>query len=147
MKYLRLLLSASVITILFASCAGNNGLQENPPANIEDAYYENGPEGITLYIPVNSIPSNKIKLQEVYFRNKIANLVRSPDKPSLYIAIFRNSKSDIIMSSDPKEEYWNKVPQKGREMDFDIKEDEAVLIYTQYSKVKYYKLTSVKERE
>jgi len=34
MKYLYLLLSATIVTVLFASCAGNKDLQEKAPANL-----------------------------------------------------------------------------------------------------------------
>ncbi|HSM64385.1 MAG TPA: hypothetical protein VK833_10645 [Gillisia sp.] len=146
MKYLYLLLSATLITVLLASCAGNKDLQEKAPANMENAYYTSQGESIILYIPVSSIQTNRVSLDSVYFRNKKADLTTSPDMPGVYMATFEMGKPDMIMSIDPKEEYGNKVPQKVEKMDFDLKEDEAVLIYTQNSNVKYYKLTGVKER-
>ena len=146
MKYLYLLLSATLITVLLASCAGNKDLQEKAPANMENAYYTSQGEIITLYIPVSSIQTNRVSLDSVYFRNRKAILTTSPEKPGVYMATFETGKPDIIMSIDPKEEYGNKMPQKVEKMDFDLKEDEAVLIFTQNSKVKYYKLTGVKER-
>jgi len=146
MKTLYLLLSASVVTILFASCAGNHGLQEKAPATIESSYYTMNGEVITLYVPVTTIQSNRVSLEEVYFRNKRANLITSPENPGVYMATFDMAKPDMIMSSDPKEEYGNKMPQKSEKMDFELNDDEAILIFTQNSKVKYYKLTDVKER-
>jgi hypothetical protein len=146
MKYLYLLLSATLVTLLFASCAGNKDLQGKAPANMGNAYYTSQGETITLYIPVSSIQTNRVSLDSVYFRNKKASLVTSPDKPGVYMATFEMGKPDMIMSSDPKEEYGNKMPQKMDKMDFELNDDEAVLIFTQNSKVKYYKLTGVKER-
>ncbi len=146
MKYLYLLLSASFVTILFASCAGNHGLQEKAPATMESAYYTTEGEIITLYIPVTAIQSNRVSLDEVVFRNKKANLVTSPDSPGVYMATFEMGKPDIIMSSDPKEEYGNKMPQIDEKTDFELRDDEAILIFTQNAKVKYYKLKGVKER-
>ncbi|TVZ26270.1 hypothetical protein JM83_1224 [Gillisia sp. Hel_I_86] len=146
MKHLYLFFSISLVTILFASCAGNNGLQEKEPATMDSAYYTTKGEEITFYIPVTAIQSNRVSLDEVYFRNKKANLTTSPDKPGVYMATFQMAKPDMIMSSDPKEEYGNKLPQKTEKMDFELKDDEAILIFTQNSKVKYYKLTGVKER-
>lgn len=146
MKTLYLLLSASIVTILFASCAGNHGLQEKAPVNMENAYYTSQGEVLTLYIPVKSIQANRISLDSVYFRNKKSKLTTSPDSPGLYKATFDLGKPDLIMSSDPKEEYENKMPQLNDKMDFELADDEAILIFTQNSKMKYYKLTGVKER-
>ncbi len=146
MKTLYLLLSVSFVTILFASCAGNHGLQEKAPATMESAYYTTEGDTITLYIPVTTIQSNRVSLTGVYFRDKKADLIKSPDSPGVYMATFKMGKPDMIMSSDPKEEYGNKMPQKMEKMDFELNDDEAILIYTQNSKVKYYKLTGVKER-
>jgi len=146
MKYLYLLLSATMVTILFASCAGNKDLQEKAPANMGSAYYITQGDVITLYISVTAIQTNRVSLDGVYFRNKKANLVTSPDSLGVFMATFNTSKPDMIMSSNPKEEYGNKMPQKTNKMDFELKDDEAILIFTQNSKVKYYKLTGVKER-
>ncbi len=147
MKYLYLLLSATIVTVLFASCAGNKDLQEKAPANLGDAYYTVQGEVIKLYIPVNSIQTNRVDLTDVYFRNRKAALTINADMPGVYMATFQTGKQDMIMSSDPKEEFGNKVPQKMEKMDFELNEDEAILIFNQNSKVKYYKLTGVKERE
>lgn len=146
MKTLYLLLSASIATILFASCAENHGLQEKAPANIENAYYTSQGENLTLYIPVNSLQTNRVSLDSVYFRSKKSILTTSPDSPGLYKATFNLGKTDLIMSSDPKEEFVNRMPQLNDKMDFELEDDEAILIFTQNSKVKYYKLTGVKER-
>jgi len=146
MKYLYLLISVTLVAALFTSCAGNKDLQEKAPANMGSAYYIAQGEVITLYIPVTAIQSNRVSLDGVYFRNKKANLVTSPDSLGVFMATFNTGKPDMIMSSDPKEEFGNKMPQKTDKMDFDLKDDEAILIFTQNSKVKYYKLTGVKER-
>ena len=146
MKYLYLLLSATLAAVLFTSCAGNKELQGKAPANLGDVYFTTQGEIITLYIPVNSIQTNRVNLTEVYFRNRKAMLTTTEDMPGVYRATFQTGKQDMIMSSDPQEEYGNKMPQKEEKMEFDLKEDEAILIFTQNSKVKYYKLTGVKEK-
>ena len=146
MKYLYLLLSATFITVLFASCAGNKELQEKAPTNLGNAYYTSQGDIITLYVPVSSIQANRVSLESVYFRNKKRNLVTNAENPGVYMAVFEMGKPDMIMSADPKEEYGNKMPQKEEKMDFELNDDEAILIFTQNSKVKYYKLTGVKEK-
>lgn len=146
MKYLYLLFGAVIITVLFASCAGNKDLQEKPPSTMETAYYTLKGDVITLYIPVTAIQTNRVSLDGVYFRNKKADLVPSPDSSEVLMARFNTGKTDMIMSSDPIDEYANKMPMKTEKMDFELNDDEAILIYTQNSNVKYYKLTGVKER-
>tara|TARA_R100000935_G_scaffold9309_1_gene19124 strand:+ start:2285 stop:2728 length:444 start_codon:yes stop_codon:yes gene_type:complete len=146
MKYLYLLFSAAFISVFIVGCAGNNHLQQKAPANIGNAYYTLEGDIITLYIPVTAIQTNRVNLEAVYFRNKKANLVNSSEYPGVYMATFNMGKPDMIMSSDPKEEYGNKMPQKTEKMDFELNDDEAILIFTQNSKLKYYKLKGVKER-
>ena len=146
MKYLYLLISVTLVTALFASCAGNKDLQEKAPVKMDASYFTTKGEILTLYIPVTAIQKNRVSLDSVYFRNKKATLVESPASPGVYMATFNTGKPDMIMSSDPKEEYGNKMPQKLGKMDFELKEDEAILIFIQNTKVKYYKLTGVKER-
>lgn len=146
MKYFYLLFSAVIVSGLFSSCAGNKDLQEKAPATMENAYYTTQNEELTLYIPVIAIQTNRVSLDGVYFRNKKADLFKSPDFPGVYMATFEMGKPDMIMSSDPKEEYGNKMPVKTEKMNVELEEDEAILIFTQNSKVKYYKLTGVKER-
>ncbi len=146
MKYLYLIFGAVITTVVFASCAGNKDLQEKAPAKIGNAYYTTQGEITSLYIPVTAIQTNRVNLDAVYFRNKKADLVSSPDSAGVLVATFNTGKPDMIMSSDPKDEYGNKMPQKNEKMDFELNDDEAILIFTQNSKVKYYKLSGVKER-
>ena len=146
MKYLYLLISATLVTALFANCAGKKDLQEKAPVKMDNAYYTSQGDIIKLFIPVTTIQTNRVSLDSVYFRNKKTALIESPNSPGVYMATVIMEKPDMIMSSDPKEEYGNKMPQKMKKMDFELKDDEAILIFTQNSKVKYYKLTGVKER-
>jgi hypothetical protein len=48
-----------------------------------------------------------------------------------------------IMSSDPVEENKNRVPQKTEKIPFELEEDEAILVFSQNNKTKYYKLTGI----
>lgn len=146
MRYLYLLLSATLVTVLFSSCAGNKDLQEKAPVKMDNPYYTSQGDVIKFYLPVSAIQTNRISLESVYFRNNKADLIASPDSSGVYMATINLSKTDMIMSSDPKEEYGNKMPQMKEKIDFELKDDEAILIFTQNSKVKYYKIKGVKER-
>ena len=46
-----------------------------------------------------------------------------------------------------KKEYGNKPPQMPEDSPFMIEKDEAILVFTQNDKLKYYKLTGIVEKE
>ena len=51
------------------------------------------------------------------------------------------------MDVDPKKEYGNKMPQMPEESPFKIDQDEAILVFGQNEKTKFYKLTGIVEKE
>lgn len=144
MKYIYLLFSSVIVTALFSNCAGSRELQETPPARFEQAYINSSAGFYELIIPINVNQENQVKLDSVYFRGSKAALIEDPSK-GVYTATFKSGKRDLIMSSDPKEEYANKAPQKPVKAPFEIKEDEAVIVYNQDEKTRYYKITGIKE--
>ncbi len=145
MKYFYLLFSTVLVTALFTGCAGNKDLQERAPANLQPAYIVTTGDGIELYIPVTSIQTNLVSLDSVYYKGRKAALQKSEEREGLYVAKF-NKKGDMIMSSNPVDEYGNKVPILDKKMNFDLKDDEAVLIFTQKGKTKYYKITGITQK-
>jgi hypothetical protein len=72
-------------------------------------------------------------------------LVQDSEQTNLFIANFGTNGMDI-MSSDPAEENKNRVPQKTEQMPFEIEDDEAILVFSQNEKTKYYKLTGIQEQ-
>ena len=144
MKYFYLIISSLIVTVMFTNCAGSNKLQKTPPAQIEQAYVNSSAGFYELIIPVNAVQDSQVKLDSVYFRGTKAALVSDSEKGA-YIATFKSGKRDLIMSSDPKEEYANKAPQKPAKAPFELKEDEAVIVYNQNNKTRYYKLTGIQE--
>jgi len=147
MKYIYLLFSAVIITALFSNCAGNKNLQEKAPAKIGKAYMQNTQNGFELYIPVKAIQSERVSLDNVYFRGRKAALQIHPQHPGMYYAQFETAKDDMIMSSDPKEEYGNKAPAKIEKIPFELNKDEAIIEFTQDGKMKYYKIEDITERQ
>ena len=145
MKYIYFLFSAVILTAIFSNCAGNKELEERPPAQFQQAYFTSTQDSIKLYIPVVTIQSNQVALDSVYFRGLKAALLLDEKRPGVYIAQFYKGKRDLIMSSDPKEEYANKMPQKAEKVPFKLQDDEAVIGFTQKNKTKYFKITGIKE--
>ncbi len=146
MKYIYFILSAAFITAIFSNCGGNKELQERPPAQFRQAYFTSNQDSITLYIPVVTIQTKQVALDSVYFRGLKAALQEDVQNTDVYFAHFNKGKQDLIMSSDPKEEYVNKMPQKAEKVPFEIQNDEALIVFTQNNRTKYFKITGILER-
>ncbi len=136
-----LLLVLSIVT----GCGSNKELQKRAPAQFHDIYYTQSENGLDLHIPVAAIQDNRVNLESVYFRGMKSPLVQDSEQTNLFKANFSTNGMDI-MSSDPAEENKNRVPQKADKMPFEIEDDEAILVFSQNNKTKYYKLTGIQEQ-
>lgn len=146
MKYFYLVFSTILTAVLLSSCGSNKELQERAPAQFEQSYFISGTNSLELFIPVKAIQVNRISLDSVYFRGMNSALQQDPENASVYTAQFSTGKKDLIMSSDPKEEYANKMPQMPVKVPFELKDDEAVVVFEENNKKKYYKITGIEER-
>lgn len=146
MKLLSPSLALLFLALLFTGCGGNKNLQDTPPAQFQNAYYTTDAGSLTFYLPVSAIQTNRVDLTGVYFQGRKADLERDPRQPGLYIANFSTGKRDMIMSSDPREEYGNKVPETQEKVPFNLDDDEAVIIFLENDIQKFYKLSGIEER-
>lgn len=146
MKKLLFLFSSIFALSFVTGCASNKELQERAPAQFQDVYYTPSENGLDLHIPVAVIQDNRVNLESVYFRGMKSPLVQDSEQSNLFIANFRTNGMDI-MSSDPAEENKNRLPQKPEKVPFEIEDDEAILVFTQNDKTKYYKLTGIQEQK
>ncbi|MBI6120944.1 hypothetical protein [Salegentibacter maritimus] len=142
MKKLLFLLAGIFALSLVTSCGSNKKLQERAPAQFQDIYYTENENGLDLYIPVAVIQKNMVSMDSVYFRGMKSPLVRDSEQTNLFIANFSTGAMDI-MSIDPAEENKNRLPQRTEKVPFEIQDDEAILVFTQNNKTKYYKLTGI----
>lgn len=145
MKKLLFLFSSIFALSLITGCGSNKELQERAPAQFQDVYYTQGENGLDLHIPVAVIQDNRVSLDSVYFRGMKSPLVQDSEQTNLFTANFSTNGMDI-MSSDPAEENKNRVPQKAEKVPFNIEDDEAILVFSQDDKTKYYKLTGIEEK-
>lgn len=140
-----------IVVILFSSliaaCGSNKDLQEDMPAQFNQVYYSSTPEGLSLHIPVSAIQEQRISLEAVYFQGMRSPLVLSEEQPNLYVANFRTGSKDMVMHKDPREEYGNRPPQLPEQSPYEIGKDEALLVFTQNGKQKFYKLTGIIEKQ
>ncbi|MDT0689646.1 hypothetical protein RM549_07605 [Salegentibacter sp. F188] len=143
MKHIYLLFNTILVFSLFTNCGSNKGLQEGAPAQFQDVYTTTASSGLKLHIPVAVIQDNQISLDSVYFRGMKSPLVQNEELSNEYVAQFNTKDSEVVMSSDPREEYGNKAPQRAEKSPFDIERDEAILVFSQNNKTKYFKLTGI----
>ena len=146
MKHLSLVFSAVFAAVLFSGCGSNKELQQRSPAEFDQSYFSSTTNSLQLFIPVKAIQLNRISLDSVYFRGMKSPLELDSDNTGVYTAYFNTGNKDLIMSSDPAEEYANKMPQMPVKAPFELKEDEAVVLFKDNNKMKYYKITGIKER-
>ncbi len=153
-KQTSLLLLLCLIAISISHCRSAQKLQSKVPLEIGIVYYQTwiagvkgGGSGVNLYIPIIS-NTNRVELDSVYFHGKVSKLEAYSD--SLFIGRFKtniNQKKDMILSSDPLEEYGNQVPKLEKEIPFKLNENQCVISYKEGSKIKYFKIENIKKKE
>lgn len=143
----------------FSNCANSKNIQEKAPVDLEQAYYttwvggtKGAGSGLNVYIPVSQTQDLDIQLDSVYFRGKRAELQTRPEDENLYIGYFRtadnsNKAPDLIMSSDPREEYGNQLPKRMEDFPFELDENEAVISFRKNGKKSYYKIEVVERKQ
>lgn len=151
-KQLLKLLTLTVILSSFSQCTSAQKLEKNAPVTFGNVYCKkqvsgiaNGPSGLIIFI---EIKDNSIQLDSVYFREKGVELKTHPKNRSLYVGSFVTHSvrsQDIVLSSDSKAEYGNKIPKKSKKIPFELAYNECVVSYKINEKIKYYKITNVEE--
>ena len=139
-------------------CNSQKKLVENPPFKTGEATCqqwaggraESG-SGILLQIPLTNDNIGQRKLQQAYFRGKVADIkMKSNDGVWFAEANFRQSntkKPDIVMHSDAKKEVGNQPPTMNKELPFELGENECVISYDEEGKTKYFKISDIKEKK
>lgn len=146
MKKLYFTLGFIFTALLLIGCAGKKGFQEKAPAQFQSAYYTEDAGSLQLFIPVSAIQIDRVSLNSVYFRGKKADLQEDPNRPGSFLAIFDKGKADYVMHSDPKKEYGNKMHEAVEKIPFELEKDEAVIVFTENEKEKFYKLRGIVDR-
>nr|WP_321234022.1 hypothetical protein [uncultured Psychroserpens sp.] len=153
-KQISSLISMLILMASFSQCSTAQKLQKKAPIQFGEVYCQNwiagvqgGGSGLNLFIPTMDV---SIVLDSVYFRGKVTKLEINPNNKQLYIGRFKseiNQPKDIILSSDPKEEYTNKMPIKEAKMPFELNDNECVVSYQKGEKTLYYKIPNVIQKE
>ena len=132
-----------LVFAFFLQCSSVQKLQDSVSFKIEQPYYQNwvagvknGGSGINIFIPVTNLKTN-IALDSLYFRGHKVLLETKPNNPNLFIG-------RILTEANQNEDF---SPKTEAEIPFDLKENEAVIIYTENDKKKYYKIDNIKEKQ
>lgn len=144
----------SFLTI-FVGCSTVHTLQKEAPINFGEPYFQTWVAGIqgvgsgmTLFIPISTEMPSNIILDSVYFRGKITKLELIEDTSILYVGRFASTfikKRDVVMSVDAEEEYGNGPLEFSEKFPFKLNDTECVVSFHQGNKLKYFKISFVKE--
>ena len=139
-----------IISISLTFCAMKQELQSDFPQEMQAVYYQKGAisnneDGIHFYIEFKKPLASTIKLEKIYFLNQSASV--NEINTNNYVAHFkdRNKKQDLILDSNPANEYGNKAPVIEKS-EFDLKPNEAVLEYKNNNKTRFFKITNLIEK-
>lgn len=101
--------------------------------------------GFTLYFPVDDTSTTVLK--HAYFKHKKIILLKEENK-SVYIGHYTYpKKTDLIMSSDRKEEFKNAIPAGIERIPFRLKDNECVIVYTKDKQEGVFKIEELSEKK
>ena len=147
-----------VLMMGLSGCSSQKKLETQTPFVLGGASYQEwmgGREasgtGSEVRIVLSRMNEEEVSFQNIYFRGKVAKVsVETEDTGMVAIAKFSGQKPDIVMHADPKKEVGNQPPdlntQAATEFPFELRKDEAVLSYLEDDKLKYTKITGVKQK-
>ena len=158
----------SIITIILIciiictgliSCASQRTLQSAAPFEIGTVTVqewlggkEKSGTGYLVTIPV-AVITKEVRFQELFYRGQIAQVTTEMREEGFIVqANFINTptKPDLVMHADPKKEVGNQPSSiKGgsiKDFPFDLEPKAAILSYIVKNRVKYVKITGVKEK-
>ncbi|WP_109301971.1 hypothetical protein [Aquimarina sp. AU474] len=141
---------ALLVLLTFTQCATSKKIEDIAPVKIENPYFETwnseNENGLTIYIPVEE--TTTLILEHAYFRQKKITLTKEEGQ-SVYIGKYTYPKGskDLVMSSDPKEEYGNELPVGIERIPFRIKDNECVISYTKEGVKGHFKINNIPKKK
>lgn len=150
---MRKITSLIIYTCLFLnmSCAQNKNLVKKTPFTVDKSYFtswiseDSEPKrGTSIFISIAELPE-EIELKAVYFRDQQASL-QALDNRNIYKAEFYSGKKDYILDSNPVKEQNNPIPQIDRKPPVQLNKNQALLIYKESGKTKYYLLEKLQNK-
>ncbi len=151
MKSFHLQLTIVILSIIMVGCKSQN-LATPAPFDIDEKTYFNwvggrqGTEGTTIRL-VGRTQSLNISFSKLYFQNHEYDIVPEFNNQGFLIegTFSKFEEKDLIMHKDPKAEYTNQPPKFEKKIPFDLKDDEAVLLYSVNGMEGYRKISGIKQ--
>jgi len=127
--------------------------EKNPPFQITGATYNNwvgGQPGISgMKIIIGYTSSRDVAFKSIFFYNKEMKVELYKNGGNNYIIGRLDTSTrgdrDRILDKDPKKEMQNKLPEK--KPLFELKENEAVIVYMDGETKKYVKVENIKQTD
>jgi len=126
--------------------------QSTAPLEITAPYYnswiagvQGGGSGVNVFLPLKE--NGNIVIDSLHFRGE-KTAVETRDK--LIVGRFRhstNTQKDIIMSSNPQDEYKNKRDLIREPSPFNLAQNDCVVSYSVNGNRLYYKISNLKKEE
>ena len=141
------------ISGILLSCRSQQ-VQAKAPFSIGEKTYfhwvegKEGGKGTTIQLKGRSSTTN-LAISKIYFQNHEYKVVPEINGLDFVLTGTRTSSYDKekSMSSDPGVEYGNQPPPVGKNIPFDLKEDEAVIQYSVNGAEAFLKVTQIKQLE
>jgi len=141
MRFFKYLSVSILSSFFFMQCSSAQKLQKETSFKTSNVYYQKwvagvkgGGSGTNVFIPLTA-EQKEITLDSLYFRGHKVALQTKPNSPKLYIG-------RIIGSANQKEGYTS----SGDKIPFDLKDNEAVVSYSENGNVKYFKIENISEK-
>ena len=133
------------LVVLFASCASNNyKLEKNIPFNVKQAYFEKwtagvkgGGSGLNIYFVLEKDNTEVFQINGIYIRSSYSKLKLG--QPNTYQGYIKTNENSEVISVDGNVSNKSK-DDKLIEIPFELKGNEAVVVFTKNGDKKYFKI-------
>jgi len=144
-----------ICSLLLVGCSSQKQLETSAPFTLGEVYgqkwmVENNLKnsGYEVIIPIMSLDEKEAVLQNLYHKGKMVNLSIELREEGM-IALAEYSKEDLLKKDILVPETSKKKRKKNTEkmelFPFELQETEAVLSYLQKDKIKYLKLSGIRQ--
>ncbi len=150
-KSIHVQLTIIVLSVIMIGCKAQN-LATSAPFDIDEKTYfywdggKQGTEGTTIRL-VGRTQSLNVSFSKLYFQNHEYGIVPEFNSQGFLIegSFSEFREKDVIMHKDPAAEYGNKPQKVEQKIPFDLKDDEAVLLYSVNGMEGYHKISGIKQ--
>ena len=134
--------------ILFVSCKTLK-FERNPPFKVVEAtynYWEGGYSVKGTKVIISFKNTTNIVFSKLYFQNKetVIDLIEEKELKYIVANFTEKQKEDLILNKDSKSEFENNLLELNK-YPFQLEENEAVLLYKEKGKNKYFKIRNIKK--